>query len=38
VLFKPSVTYVIIGIVMLKAGWMNRYLPAIAGRSRPMSP
>lgn len=30
VLFKPSIFYVIIGIVMLKAGWMNRYLPAIA--------
>ena len=30
VLFKPSVIYVIVGIVMLKAGWMNRYLPAIA--------
>ena len=30
VLFKPSVIYVIVGIVMLKVGWMNRYLPAIA--------
>ena len=30
VLFKPSVIYVIVGIVMLKAGWMNRYLPEIA--------
>jgi intracellular septation protein len=30
VLFKPSVIYVIVGIVMLKAGWMVRYLPAIA--------
>jgi intracellular septation protein A len=29
-LFKPSVIYVIVGIVMLRAGWMNRYLPAIA--------
>src|SRR5215475_12004227 len=29
-LFKPSVIYVIVGIVMLKAGWMNRYLPPIA--------
>jgi len=28
-LFKPSVIYVIVGIVMLKPGWMNRYLPAI---------
>jgi intracellular septation protein len=30
VLFKPSVIYVIVGIVMLKPGWMNRYLPDIA--------
>jgi intracellular septation protein len=30
VLFKPSVIYVIVGVMMLKAGWMNRYLPAIA--------
>lgn len=29
-LFKPSVIYVIVGIVMLKAGWMVRYLPAVA--------
>ena len=29
-LFKPSVVYAAIGIVMLKAGWMVRYLPAIA--------
>lgn len=28
-LFKPSVIYLIVGIVMLKRGWMNRYLPAI---------
>jgi len=27
---KASVIYVIIGVVMLKPGWMNRYLPAIA--------
>jgi intracellular septation protein len=30
VLFKPSVIYAIVGLVMLKPGWMNRYLPAIA--------
>jgi intracellular septation protein len=30
VLFKPSVIYLIVGLVMLKPGWMNRYLPAIA--------
>jgi intracellular septation protein len=30
VLFKPTVIYAIVGVVMLKPGWMNRYLPAIA--------
>lgn len=30
VLFKPSVIYTIVGVVMLKPGWINRYLPAIA--------
>jgi intracellular septation protein len=30
VMVKPSVIYVIIGVVMLKRGWMNRYLPPIA--------
>ena len=30
VLYKASVIYVIIGVVMLKPGWMNRYLPAVA--------
>ncbi|MBR1219773.1 septation protein IspZ [Bradyrhizobium sp. U87765 SZCCT0131] len=29
-LFKPSVIYVLIGVVMLKRGWMTRYLPPIA--------
>jgi intracellular septation protein len=29
-LIKPSVIYVIVGIVMLKAGWILRYLPEIA--------
>ena len=27
---KPSVIYVIVGIVMLRPGWLNRYLPPIA--------
>lgn len=27
VMIKPSVVYAIVGIVMLKRGWMNRYLP-----------
>jgi intracellular septation protein A len=30
VMIKPSLIYVIVGSVMLKPGWMNRYLPAIA--------
>ena len=30
VLIKPSVIYAIVGVVMLKPGWMNRYLPPIA--------
>jgi intracellular septation protein A len=30
VLIKPSVIYAIVGVVMLKPGWMNRYLPEIA--------
>jgi intracellular septation protein A len=30
VLFKPSVLYAIAGFVMLRPGWLNRYLPAIA--------
>jgi intracellular septation protein A len=30
VLFKPSVIYAVVGVVMLKPGWLNRYLPAIA--------
>jgi intracellular septation protein len=27
IMVKPSVIYVIVGVVMLKPGWMNRYLP-----------
>lgn len=30
ILLKPSIIYAVVGIVMLKPGWMNRYLPAIA--------
>ena len=30
VMLKPTVIYTIVGIVMLKPGWMNRYLPAVA--------
>lgn len=35
VLFKPSVIYAIVGVVMLKPGWLNRYLPAIAQKVVP---
>jgi intracellular septation protein len=30
VMLKPSVIYCIVGAYMLRPGWMNRYLPAIA--------
>jgi len=30
VMIKPTVIYIIVGIVMLRRGWMNRYLPAVA--------
>jgi intracellular septation protein A len=30
VLFKPSLIYVIVAVVMLKPGWMIRYLPPVA--------
>jgi len=30
VMIKPSVIYLIVGIVMLRRGWMNRYLPPVA--------
>ncbi|MGF6426332.1 MULTISPECIES: inner membrane-spanning protein YciB [Bradyrhizobium] len=35
VLFKPSVIYAIVGVVMLKPGWLNRYLPGIAQKVVP---
>ena len=34
VMLKPSVIYAIVGAVMLKRGWMNRYLPE---RARPVA-
>ena len=30
VMLKPTVIYIVVGIVMLKPGWLNRYLPPIA--------
>jgi intracellular septation protein A len=35
VMMKPSVIYVIVGLVMLKRGWMTRYLPPIARATVP---
>lgn len=35
VLFKPSVIYAIAGVVMLKPGWLNRYVPAIVREVAP---
>ena len=30
VMVKPSLIYAVVGVMMLKRGWLNRYLPAIA--------
>src|SRR5476649_2263743 len=30
VMLKPTVVSIVLGVVMLKHGWMNRYLPPIA--------
>lgn len=30
VIFKPSLIYGVFGVVMLKPGWINRYLPPVA--------
>jgi intracellular septation protein A len=35
VMLKPSLIYVVVGVVMLKRGWMNRYLPPIAQTTVP---
>jgi intracellular septation protein len=29
VMVKPSLIYIVVGVVMLKPGWMNRYLPPV---------
>ena len=34
-LFKPSIIYAAIGVVMLKPGWLLRYLPPLAQRVSP---
>jgi intracellular septation protein len=30
IMVKPSLIYIVVGLVMLKPGWMNRYLPPVA--------
>ncbi|MBA3810745.1 MAG: septation protein IspZ [Caulobacteraceae bacterium] len=35
VMIKPSLIYAVVGVVMLKRGWMNRYLPPEAIRTVP---
>ena len=35
VMLKPTVIYIVVGVVMLKRGWMNRYLPPIARATVP---
>ncbi len=30
VMIKPSLIYLVVGVVMLRPGWMNRYLPPVA--------
>jgi intracellular septation protein len=35
VLFKPSVIYAIAGLVMLRPGWLNRYVPEIVREVAP---
>jgi intracellular septation protein A len=30
VMVKPSLIYAVVGVVMLKPGWINRYLPPLA--------
>jgi intracellular septation protein len=35
VMIKPTVIYVVVGLVMLKRGWMLRYIPPIARHAVP---
>lgn len=35
VMIKPSVVLIAVGVVMLKPGWMNRYLPPIVSETAP---
>lgn len=35
IMFKPTIVYIAVGAVMLKPGWMNRYLPPIVQENAP---
>lgn len=35
IMLKPSVIYVVVGLIMLRRGWMSRYLPPIARATVP---
>ncbi|MDP2375602.1 inner membrane-spanning protein YciB [Reyranella sp.] len=35
VMIKPTIIYVVVGVVMLKRGWMVRYIPEIARQTVP---
>ena len=35
VMLKPSLIYIVVGVVMLKPGWMNRYLPPVVNEVVP---
>ncbi len=35
VMLKPTVIYIVVGIVMLRRGWMTRYIPPIAQATVP---
>ena len=35
IMVKPTIIYLAVGAVMLKPGWMNRYLPAIVQENAP---
>ncbi len=34
-MLKPSVIYCVVGVVMLRPGWMNRYMPPVAIQAIP---
>ena len=38
VMMKPSIAHFVIGIIMLKPGWMSRYMPPIVIENAPRLP